>query len=54
LRAGGDLDIADPDLAGSGEGMDVDENEMKLTAPMASQFTQGLQLFVSCFILLLS
>ncbi|KAH7104821.1 kinase-like domain-containing protein [Auriculariales sp. MPI-PUGE-AT-0066] len=45
LRAGGDLDIADPDLTGSGDGMNSDGETLKLTAPMASQFTQGLQLF---------
>lgn len=44
LRASGDLDVADPNIESS-DAMDVDNDEMKLSAPMASQFTQGLQLF---------
>ncbi|PPQ70460.1 hypothetical protein CVT26_013906 [Gymnopilus dilepis] len=42
LRDNGDLDLANPNL---GAPMDVDEDEMMLSTPHQSQFTQSLMLF---------
>jgi serine/threonine-protein kinase Chk1 len=49
LRASGDLDVAEPQADVGG----VEEEDVRMgTAPMMSQFTQSLVLFVSLFLLL--
>jgi hypothetical protein len=49
LRASGDLDVAEPQADAGG----AEEEDVRMgTAPMMSQFTQSLVLFVSLFLLL--
>ncbi|KZV80695.1 Pkinase-domain-containing protein [Exidia glandulosa HHB12029] len=46
LRRSGDMEIANPDFAPiDSDAMEVDTEDARMAVPMASQFTQGLQLF---------